>query len=330
VRCLVRYALLEDIGTGDVGAEFLVPAQLKCRAVIVARSAGVVAGLPVARLVFAMIDRRLRFVPCALEGSRVRAGQVVARLHGRARSVLAGERVALNFLQRLSGIATLTRKYVAAVRPYATRILDTRKTTPCLRLLEKYAVQAGGGMNHRMGLYDGIMAKDNYLALLRADERARRPAGPTAVVNAALTARLTTARTKAPRGMLFEGEAQSLDDVRLLLAAGVPIVMLDNMSIREMISAVKLIRKSDRASGRRTTIEASGGMTLRNVAAVARTGVNWISIGALTHSAPPLDISLEIREASEAPRIIHRQNTKTRRDAKKSEKQAAFEPIDNL
>lgn len=296
VLSIVRQALLEDIGTGDVSANLLIPPRLKCQAALVARSAGIVAGLPVARLVFATLDRRVRFVPCVPEGFSVRAGEVIAHLRGPARSILTGERVALNFLQRLSGIATLTNKYVAAVRPYGTRILDTRKTTPCLRLLEKYAVSVGGGMNHRMGLYDGIMAKDNHLALLRAAESGEEPASDSTKAKAAarLIARLKIARKKTPHEMLFEGEAQSLNDVRLLLAANVPVIMLDNMSLNDMKLAVRLIRSHDRASHRRTTIEASGGVTLENVGAIARTGVDWISVGALTHSAPPLDISLEI------------------------------------
>ncbi len=300
MRGVVRYALVEDIGAGDIGAQFLIPAQTKCRATIVAKSAGVVAGLPVAQLVFTTIDPRLRFLPCVSEGSAVHPGRVLARLRGNARSILAGERVALNFLQRLSGIATLARKYVAIARPLGVRILDTRKTTPCLRLLEKYAVRVGGGMNHRMGLYDGVMAKDNYLALLRAEERAMRPSvgrDNSGTVDSALVALLTAARRKTPRGMLFEGEAQSPDDVRLLLAARVPVVMLDNMSVGDLKRAVKLIRAHDRAHCRRTVIEASGGVTLQNVAQIARTGVDWISVGALTHSAPPLDVSLEFMAA---------------------------------
>ncbi|MDQ7779537.1 MAG: carboxylating nicotinate-nucleotide diphosphorylase [Planctomycetota bacterium] len=284
LRRLVRSTITEDLGSGDLCSELVIPPWARCEAVILAKSPGVVAGLPVARLVFAELDHRVKFMPRAMDGARVRPGRVVARLRGKARSILTGERLALNFLQRLSGIATLTNRFVALARPHGAQILDTRKTTPGLRFLEKYAVRAGGGRNHRMGLHDGAMVKDNHMAILRELCPTRRE----------LVASLATARAAVPANMLFEAEAQSLDDVRALLHARVPVIMLDNMNTRTMSRAVRLVRQADAMRGSRTTIEASGGVCLKNVESMARTGVDWISVGALTHSAPPMDLSLEV------------------------------------
>lgn len=274
IRRIVRHALREDVGSGDKTTLAVIPADTQARAYGVVKEAGVVAGLPVLQAVFAQIDPSLTIVLQATDGEQVAAGSVVATIRGCARSILTGERVALNFLQRMSGIATLTARYVAAVGPLPVRLLDTRKTTPGLRLLEKYAVAMGGGVNHRFGLYDAVMLKDNHLALLAAQgvgigeavQRARAAVGPLVCI---------------------EVEADSVEQARAAAEAGADMVLLDNMHpdmLREAIAAI----------GGRATVEASGGITLETIQAVAETGISYISIGALTHSARALDIGLDV------------------------------------
>jgi nicotinate-nucleotide pyrophosphorylase (carboxylating) len=226
--------------------------------------------LPVAEAVFREIDPGFSWTAKATDGERVAKGQTVAELHGRLRSILAGERLALNFLQRMSGIATLTRRYVDAVAGTKARILDTRKTVPGLRVLDKYAVRMGGGYNHRFGLYDGVILKDNHI----------RAAGGVGQAVERL-------RQTLPPGFKIEVEVGSLAEVEAALKARAEIVMLDNMSTQQMAEAVRLIAG-------RALVEASGGITLETVRAVAASGVDFISVGALTHSPPALDISLEI------------------------------------
>jgi nicotinate-nucleotide pyrophosphorylase (carboxylating) len=224
--------------------------------------------------VFAAVEPPVSFVALAADGDAVKAGQPLARVEGEAKSILAGERVALNFLQRLSGVATLTRRYVEAVGGGSARIADTRKTTPGLRALEKHAVLVGGGVNHRQGLSDGILIKDNHLAALRLN-------------GLDLADAVATARARARHTVRVEVEVQSADDALRAVDAGADAVLLDNMPLEDMRRAVELV-------ARRALVEASGNMTLDRVGAVAATGVDLISVGALTHSAPALDISLDL------------------------------------
>ncbi len=264
---LIDRALAEDIGSGDVTSLAVVPADATARARIEQKAEGVIGGLRAAESVFRRVDPELRWHAHMHDGEW-REGGLVAEVAGSARSILAGERVALNFLGRLSGIATLTARYVRAVEGTGARILDTRKTTPGLRVLEKQAVVAGGGHNHRAGLFDAMLLKENHEALGGGVGEATR-----------------RALTAAPDGMKVEVECATLDEVDEALAAGATSILLDNMTLDEMRAAV------ERTRGRADT-EASGGVTLETVRAIAETGVDWISVGALTHSAPALDLSL--------------------------------------
>ena len=267
VRDLIDRALAEDLGSGDVTTAAVVPDGARARARIEQKAAGTIAGLEVARTVFARVDPDLRWE--ALTSEREwRDGGPVAEVEGAAASLLAGERVALNLLGRLSGVATLTARYVGAVEGTGVRILDTRKTTPGLRELEKRAVIAGGGAAHRGGLYDAILVKENHAALAGGVGRAAR-----------------TALESAAHGMLVEVECRDLGEVGEALEAGVPRILLDNMSPDRLREAVALARG-------RAELEASGGVTLESVRAIAETGVDFVSVGALTHSAPALDLSL--------------------------------------
>jgi nicotinate-nucleotide pyrophosphorylase (carboxylating) len=270
LREIVAQALAEDIGAGDLTTRLLFPKIIEAEAAIVARQKSVLAGLPVAKAVFKQVDPTLKFDPVAQDGDQVKAGKVLARIRGDGRSILKGERVALNFLQRLSGIATLTARFVKAVQGTETTILDTRKTTPGLRMLEKYAVRMGGGRNHRMNLSDGILIKDNHLAL----------AGD-------LKAAVQQARKKAPRGFKVEVETTNLKEIAAALSAQADIILLDNMTISQLKEAVLLI-------DRQAMTEASGGVHLNNAREIASTGVDFISIGALTHSAPAVDINMDL------------------------------------
>jgi nicotinate-nucleotide pyrophosphorylase (carboxylating) len=265
---LIDQALAEDVGDGDVTTRLLVPAEARGRAVLTQKAAGVLAGLRVAEAVFHRVDPSLRWHAHAPEGEWGEPGVRVAEVAGASRSILTAERVALNFLQRLSGIATLTARYVAAVDGTGASILDTRKTTPGLRVLEKQAVAAGGGVNHRFGLYDAILVKENHAALAGGVGEATR-----------------LALARAPGGVTVEVECATLAEVQAAVAAGVARILLDNMAPAELREAVEL-------AGGRAELEASGGITLDTVRAVAETGVDYISVGALTHSAPALDVSL--------------------------------------
>ncbi len=272
-RDLVRQALAEDVGAGDITAEALVDPGEQARAAMIAKEDLVAAGLPLAEMVFRELDPDLRCETPVKEGARVAAGEEILRLEGAARAILAGERTALNFVQRLSGIATLTARAVgrAGVK---IAILDTRKTAPLLRGLEKYAVKLGGGTNHRRGLYDAILVKDNHLAVL-----ARR--GPGAIRRA-----VKLCREKLP-GREVEIEVKNLAELKEALRTGAEIILLDNFAVEDLERAVGIARG-------RARLEASGGVDLKNIAAVAATGVDRISVGCLTHSAPAADISLEI------------------------------------
>lgn len=277
---LLNRSLKEDIGKGDITSTTLVSESLRTHGSFIAREQGVVAGIPLLRPLFKMIDDRCSVRSLKRDGECVVTGEVLAEISGPARAILAGERLALNFLQHLSGIATLTARYVEIVNGTCSQILDTRKTIPGLRMLEKYAVKMGGGENHRMRLDDMVLIKDNHLEILGG--------GREAVVNA--LAKSDSARKK---GIRVEIEVQSVEHACLAAKTGADVVMLDNMSVQEMRKAVRQIRLQDGKKPYRTLIEASGGITLRSVAAIARAGVDRISIGALTHSAPGLDIALE-------------------------------------
>jgi len=269
IEDLVGRALAEDVGEGDITSEATVPEEARARARIVQKQPGVVSGLPAAEAVFRALDPNLAFESAAADGDRFQQPTEVARITGRTRAVLTGERTALNLLGRLSGIATLTRRFVDAIEGTGAEILDTRKTTPGLRALEKYAVRCGGGRNHRFGLDDGILVKDNHLraagGVLPAVELVRR------------------AGTSLP----IEVEAETLDDVREALTAGAEQILLDNMSPALMREAVQLVDG-------RASLEASGGVSLETVREVAETGVDFVSVGAMTHSARSLDVSLEL------------------------------------
>lgn len=271
IRAAVRRALAEDLCRGDVTTAALFPEPVLARGTIVARQPMTVAGIAVARQVFHAVDASLKIVCAVKDGTAVHRDQPILIIEGDARSLLKAERVALNFLQRLSGIATLTAKFCKAVRGYRVRIMDTRKTTPGLRALEKWAVALGGGQNHRFSLGDGILIKDNHLALASHD--------------AAAACRL--ARKRARRGMKIEVEAQTLREVCAALDGEADIILLDNMTVPIIERAVKLI-------GKRAIVEVSGGVTLANVRKIAAAGPDRISIGALTHSAPAADLSMDI------------------------------------
>jgi len=273
-RTLIDLALAEDIGTGDVTSLYFVPEDRIARAFVVARSEGVVSGVEVAQAVFRAVDAALDIAVLIPDGSRVAAGAMVLRIEGPARSILTAERTALNFLQRLSGVASLARRYVEAVAGTGARILDTRKTTPGYRLLEKAAVVHGGGTNHRIGLYDRAMVKDNHLVAEGGLE--------------ALQAAISKLKAERP-GVEVELEADRLDQFEAFLGLnGVDHILLDNMSLEEMRRAVEL-----RDGRTLPQLEASGGVNLATVRGIAETGVDFISVGALTHSAPSLDLGLD-------------------------------------
>ena len=276
IRDVVGRALEEDLPAGDVTSDLLVPAALPAAAVMVARAAGVVAGLPLAGATFLSVDPTLQVDLLVSDGARVEAGQVLLRVHGRARGILAGERVALNFVQRLSGTATLASRFVAAVAGTGARIVDTRKTTPGLRLLEKYAVRCGGAGNHRFHLGDMVLVKDNHREAL-------------AEAGIPLQEAVRAARRRLPEGMLVEIEVDDAAQLEQALAAEPDVILLDNMSPERLASAVRRIREVSPD----TKVEASGGVRLDTVRAIAESGVDLISVGALTHSAPAFDVSLE-------------------------------------
>lgn len=271
-ECMLR-ALEEDAGTGDITSELLIPEGHESTALIIAKGAFVLAGLPFAEEVFSQGGPSLRFETLSEEGSRVKKSAVLARASGSTRGILRCERLALNILQRVSGIATLTDSFVRKVKGLGVKILDTRKTTPGLRFMEKYAVRAGGGGNHRFGLFDGILIKDNHIEAVGDIGKAVRLA------------------RKGRHLSMVEVEAETISEFKEALAAGADIIMLDNMSPKDMKEAVRL------AAGR-ALLEASGNVTLENVREIAETGVDFISVGALTHSAPSVDISMKIMGGS--------------------------------
>ncbi|MBN1366465.1 MAG: carboxylating nicotinate-nucleotide diphosphorylase [Dehalococcoidales bacterium] len=273
---LITRALAEDCIGRDVTTNALIKDNWQGQAYFLAKAEGVLAGIEIARRVFIKTDSSLKFAVLIKDGQEIKSGDIIARVNGRLSSILKAERTALNFLQHLSGIATETSRYVAAVKGLPVKILDTRKTTPGLRILEKYAVKTGGGQNHRMDLSDSILIKDNHLAILHKQRISLKEA-------------IATATQKAPAKLKIEVEVQTPQAAKQAVEAGTDIIMLDNMNPADMKQAVKLVNK-------RASIEASGGITLANVRAVAETGVDYISIGALTHSVKALDISLEYED----------------------------------
>jgi nicotinate-nucleotide pyrophosphorylase (carboxylating) len=268
---LIELAVAEDIGPGDATSQAVLPGDLELHGRIYAKQGGIIAGLPIAETVFARVEPALRFVYHASDGDLVERGQIVAEVFGPGRGMLAAERIALNFLQRLSGIATLTRVFVNTVAGSGAIILDTRKTHPGYRVLEKYAVRVGGGQNHRMSLYDMLLIKDNHI----------EAAG-------SIAAAVTRAREAYP-DLPVEVEVKDLEELQEALLLEVDRIMLDNMSIEEMKEAVEI-------SGGRVPLEASGNVNLERIVAIASTGVDYISIGALTHSAPVLDLSMLVEQ----------------------------------
>ena len=276
IRIAVKAALAEDIGQGDATTLATVPPHFTARAVMHARQTLVIAGLEFAETVFRQLSRQVRVQKILRDGQSAKPGDALLNLSGPARPILIAERVALNFIQRLSGVATLTSKFVAEVHGTGAQIIDTRKTTPGWRRFEKYAVACGGGRNHRIGLFDMVLIKDNHLAALRNEK-------PNAIAAA-----IARARQKFPR-LKIEVEADTLEQVRQSLDAGAEMILLDNMSLPQLRQAVKIV------DGRAKT-EASGGVNLKTVRGIARTGVDFISVGALTHSAPAVDIGLDFEE----------------------------------
>ncbi|HLN60355.1 MAG TPA: carboxylating nicotinate-nucleotide diphosphorylase [Symbiobacteriaceae bacterium] len=270
VEELVRRALLEDIGPGDITTEATIPEETTCTAVMLAKSDGVICGHPVARATFRVMDPSLTYEILVPEGAEVTAGTEIARISGNARSVLTAERVALNFIQRMSGIATVTHRLAESIKYYHGRLVETRKTTPGLRLIEKYAVRVGGGLNHRYGLHDAILIKDNHIAVAGGVRQA-----------------VVAARKVASHTAKVEVEVESLEQLQEALEVGADIIMLDNMDPETMRKAVEM-------TAGRATLEASGGISADNLVEVAKTGVDIISMGALTHSVKSLDISLDI------------------------------------
>lgn len=270
IDSLIELALAEDIGIGDITTESAVSPLQQGRGIIIANTDGVIAGALIAQRVFEKIDPSLDFRELVAEGDYVGSMTRIAVVEGRAKSILTGERTALNFLQRLSGTATLTAQFVAAIATYDVEIIDTRKTTAGWRAIQKYAVRIGGGHNHRFGLYDGVLIKDNHI-----------------IAAGGIAKAIEKARSTVPHTMKIEIEVETLDQVEEALAASADILLLDNMSVDFMRAAV------ERIAGR-AIIEASGGITLDQIEAVAATGVDLVSVGALTHSAMPLDMSLDL------------------------------------
>ena len=269
---IIETALREDIGTGDVTTLSTIPDDTATRGFIYAKDEGVVAGLPVAQRVFYILNSKIEFIAQKKDGEKVVKGDILAEIAGPARPILTGERVALNLLQRLSGIATRTARISEMLTYYNTTVVDTRKTTPGLRILEKYAVRIGGGKNHRFGLYDAVLIKDNHIKVAGGIKKA-----------------VALARGNAPHTMKIEVEVETLEDVGEALEARADIIMLDNMDFAAIKEAVKTIDGQ-------AQIEVSGGIDEKNVIDYAKAGIDFVSIGALTHSVMALDISLDVRE----------------------------------
>jgi nicotinate-nucleotide pyrophosphorylase (carboxylating) len=270
IRDALLAALREDVGSGDITSRSVIPAGARARARYTTKEPLVVAGVPVIREIVHLVDPALEFKSLESEGASVAARIPIAEMHGSARSILTAERTSLNLLQRMCGIATLTRKYVERVQGTGTRVVDTRKTAPGLRALDKYAVGCGGGMNHRMGLFDGVLIKNNHLAF-----------------HPSVDAAIQAARSNLGHLVKIEVEVRNLDELRIAIEAGADVVLLDNFTPDDTREAVKLIAG-------RVPVESSGGITLETVRAFAEAGVDYISVGALTHSVSAVDIHLRV------------------------------------
>ena len=270
VKNIIKNALEEDIGSGDLTSRAIISENASGYGEILAKQSGILAGLPIAELVFRELDPQIQWHPLKQDSDSIHLGDIVVKFQGNLRAILAAERTALNLLQRMSGIASLTRQFIDAVQGYSVKILDTRKTAPGLRMLDKYAMRTGGGTNHRMGLHDAILVKENHIQAAGGIQNAVR-----------------SLLQQLPSSFRIEVEVCTQNEVDEALAAGVNVLLLDNMSIPDMIEAVRKIHPN-------ALVEASGGVRLENVREVATTGVDFISVGALTHSVQALDFSLEI------------------------------------
>ena len=287
IKDIVQLAIKEDIGDGDITSKIFIPDGSKTEGMLIAKEAGVVAGLPVAGYVLSQIDENLILTSNIEDGSRVKKGTIIGSVKGLTLSLLSAERLVLNFLQRLSGIATATNRFAEKIKGYRTQIMDTRKTAPGWRYLEKYAVRVGGGINHRMGLYDQILIKDNHLKTMGSEKE-----------NGVISRLVRKAREQIENGMLIEVEVEDLCQIKDVVDAGVDIILFDNMEpskIREAVDIVREIEKNqDAGTGKAILTEASGNITIENVEEYADAGVDRISVGAITHSARALDISFDI------------------------------------
>ena len=285
IEKLIELALTEDLGKGDVTSAALLNEYLQGKAVIIARENGVLVGLEIARLVFKRIDPKISFKPLIKDGKSIKNKSKIVIIEGSVKSILAGERTALNFLQRLSGIATVTNKFVREVKGTKTKILDTRKTTPGSRELEKYAVKMGGGENHRMGLYDQILIKDNHIRACGGVSAAIRKVKKTLNMKSFVS-------KYHLKDLKIEVETKNIKEVKEAIQSEADWIMLDNMTLPQIKEAVRIIR----LNRRKIKIEVSGRISLKNVRKIARLGMDYISVGALTHSAKALDLSLELLE----------------------------------
>lgn len=288
---LIDVALTEDVGVGDVTTAAVVPKGRKGLAEVIARDGGVIAGLEFTQNLFKKLDKDLKIETELQDGQKIKEGEVVLTIEGELEPILRGERVALNFLGRLSGIATLTSKFVERIKGTESKILDTRKTTPGMRLLEKYAVTVGGGENHRFGLYDMILIKENHLAASGGIEAALRAAR--------LYVDEYEGQTKGRHSLKIEVEVKNTEELKEALKFSPDIIMLDNFDVEEIKEGVEIVKRSEVEKGEAPKLEVSGGVNLKNVREIAETGVDFISVGALTHSPKTLDFSLLIREVYE-------------------------------
>ncbi len=287
IRDIVQLAIKEDIGGGDITSKIFIPDGSETKGMLIAKEAGIVAGLPVAGYVLSQIDENLIFTSNIEDGSMARKGTILGSVKGLTLSLLSAERMVLNFLQRLSGIATYTNMFAERIKGYRTQIMDTRKTAPGWRYLEKYAVRAGGGINHRMGLYDQILIKDNHLKAMGTEKE-----------NDTISRLVKKAREQIKNGTLIEVEVEDLCQIREVMDAGVDIILFDNMEPSKIREAVKMVKEfensRDAGNGRAILTEASGNITIENVEEYADAGVDRISVGAITHSVRVLDISFDI------------------------------------
>lgn len=272
---IIKLSLKEDIFIGDITTTALINKNLKAKAKIIVKEKAIIAGLNIVKWTFQILDKTAKFTFFKKDGDIVYPDEVILEIEGKVRALLAGERTALNYLQRLSGIATLTRKYVDKVKNYKVKIFDTRKTVPLMRILDKYAVKVGGGYNHRIGLYDMVLIKDNHLKIVDSIENA-----------------IKKVKSKIPKKIKIEVEVENLEQVKAALKQKPDIIMLDNMDCKMIKKAVKLIKN-------KAIIEASGGINLSNITNIAKIGVNIISIGELTHSPKAIDINMKIININE-------------------------------